>query len=94
MKNNNTNEYIQCLTDGVFLLAKKIEGENLNVASHLVDDFKNSLSKVRLNNDKLVDPDTVDSRIKALIAGLFGYEERKELKNNFSIRTIQEAYFK
>lgn len=93
MSKKYSDDEIQYYTDGIFLLIKKIEENKFKIASHLVSNFEDSLNKVRLLDDKRVDPETVDGRIRALLAGLFGFEERNQLKNKYSLRTIQEAYF-
>ncbi|MBT8419360.1 MAG: hypothetical protein KJO08_00705, partial [Gammaproteobacteria bacterium] len=75
------------------LLKKRIEEGKFHVAPHLVDNFKKSLSKVRLAADGMVDPDTVDSRIRALLLTIAYQADREEWKEAVSLPEIQRAYF-
>ncbi len=75
------------------LLKERLEAGKIHVASHLIDGFRHSISKVRYAKDGLVDPDTVDGRIRALCSGIAVQHDRDEWKKAVSIKEIQQAYF-
>jgi len=77
----------------VELLKAKLGAGKLHVAPHRVGDFEKSMQKIHLAEDGLVDPSSVDSRIRALLT-FIGYQaDRDEWKEAVSLRSIQEAYF-
>lgn len=88
-----TQEYIQDLTDRVFLVQQKLNEGKIHVPSHLVEAFKDSLLKIRLNNDGLVIPESVDGVIKTTALAIEITQEREDIKSKYSISYIQEAYF-
>lgn len=92
--NSNNEEYIQQLTERIYLIKEKLDSGELKIAGNLWDAFIKSFEAVRLRADGLVDPDTVDGRLRAMGAGLHGFEERKNIKARFSIYQLQEAYFR
>lgn len=61
-----SEEEVQDLTDRVFLLRTRLDEGKLHIAAHLVDCFRESLMAIRLRPDGLVDPATVDGRIRAM----------------------------
>ena len=66
----------------------------IHIAAHLADGFRTSLAKIRVMPDGLVDPDTVDSRIRAM-CNLIAYQnDRDEWKDAVALNQIQDAYFK
>jgi len=77
----------------VELLKTKLNEGKLHIAPHLVDGFEASIRKIRLAADGLVDPDSVDSRIRALLTFIAFQADRDEWKDIVSLRQIQEAYF-
>ncbi len=89
-----TEEEIQDLTDRVFLLKEKIESGKMRISSHLIDGFSESYRKIKLRSDGLVDPSTVDGRIRASSLAIKAMQYRKELKNAASLTDVQIAYFR
>jgi hypothetical protein len=89
-----TEEEVQDLTDRVFLLREQLEAGKIHFAAHLVGDFRSSLGAIRLRPDGLVDPETVDSRIRAATLMIRAIKYRDEAKKSMSLGDIQEAYFK
>lgn len=77
----------------VELLKAKLSKGELHIAPHLVGDFEKSILKIRLSADGLVDPDSVDSRIRSLLTVITYQADRDEWKEAVSLRAIQEAYF-
>lgn len=75
------------------LLRERLEAGKIHVASHLIDGFRHSISKVRYAKDGLVDPDTVDGRISAMCLGIAVQHDRDEWKKAVSLKEIQQAYF-
>lgn len=75
------------------LLQGKLKEGKIKFASHLVDGFWESMERVRILPDGMVDPDTVDGRIRSLCM-LIAYEsDRQEWKDAISLKEIQEGYF-
>lgn len=94
MKNNYDEEYVNDLTDRVFLIKREIENGKLKISPKLISGFVESFNKVRLRADGKIDPDTVDGRIRAMGAAVRHFTEREEIKQKYSITDIQEAYFR
>jgi hypothetical protein len=88
-----SEEYIQELTERVFLLREKLEEGTIKFAPHLVESFKKSFLAIRLRDDGLVDPSTVDGRIRAATAAIRAMVYRKETKESVSLVELQECYF-
>lgn len=88
-----TEEEIQDLTDRVFLLRQQLEAGKIHFAAHLVEDFRKSYESIRLRPDGLVDPTTVDGRIRAATLAIRAMKHRDEAKEAISLGDIQEAYF-
>ena len=65
----------------------------IHIAAHLADGFRESLSKIRVMPDGLVDPDTVDGRIRAMCNFISYQNDREEWKEEVTLNKIQEAYF-
>ena len=89
-----TEEEIQDLTDRVFQLREVLEAGKMHFAEHLVDDFSRSWAAVRLCEDGLVDPATVDGRIRSATMAIHAMKYREEGKAAVSLFEIQEIYFK
>lgn len=94
MHNEHDEDYVNDLTDRIFLIKRELEAGKLQVAAHLADGLAESLSKVRLRSDGKVDPQTVDGRIRVMGAAVRHFVERNEMKRKFSIHDLQEAYFR
>lgn len=90
---NQDEEYVDDITERVFLIQRELEAGRLKIAPHLIDDIYLSLSKIKLRPDRKVDPDTVDGRIRATGAAVRHFTDRIELKNKYSLLDLQESYF-
>ncbi len=77
----------------VELLKEKLEAGNIKIAEHLADDFEESLLKVRLAPDGMVDPETVDVRIRSFLTFIAYQSDREEWKEAISLYEVQRAYF-
>lgn len=88
-----TEEEIRDLTDGVFLLRDQVESGHIHFADHLISDFQKSYDAIKLNADGMVDPSTVDGRIRAALLAIRSMGQREELKKAISLFDIQNAYF-
>ena len=75
------------------LLNKRLQEGKLKVEAHIEDDFERSLLKVKIAADGMVDPDTVDGRIRALLTLIAYHADREEWKEVVSLLQIQQAYF-
>lgn len=89
----HTDEEIQDLTDRVFLLRDQLEQGKILFAHHLVDDFRRSCEAIRLRPDGLVDPATVDARVRGATLAIRAMRQREEAKGAISLAAIQDAYF-
>jgi len=88
-----SEEEVQDLTDRVFLLRARLDEGKLNIAAHLVDGFRESLMAIRLRPDGLVDPTSVDGRIRAMTLAIRAFAYRDESKKSVSLQKIQSVYF-
>lgn len=77
----------------VELLRKRLEEGKFKIAPHLVDDFETSLLKVKIASDGMVDPDTVDGRIRSILNFIAYHADREEWKEVVSLPDIQKAYY-
>ncbi|EMN1929391.1 hypothetical protein RVV18_003837 [Burkholderia ambifaria] len=89
-----TEEEIQDLTDRVFQMKEQLESGKMHFAEHLIDDFKKSWSAIKLRPDGLVEPTSVDGRIRAATLAVRAMKYREESKAAISLAWIQETYFK
>ncbi|WP_085701839.1 hypothetical protein [Pseudomonas sp. B15(2017)] len=88
-----SEEEVQDLTDKVFLLRDRIDAGKIHFAAHLVDEFRQSFEAIRLRPDGLVDPTTVDGRIRASTLAIRAFAYRDEAKQSVSLHKIQTLYF-
>jgi len=88
-----TEEEIQDLSDRVFLLKERLKDGKIHVAAHLAEDFNQSWSAVRLSPNGLVDPNTVDGRIRCATLAIKSMKYREDTKIGVSLAQIQDAYF-
>ncbi|MCC5099424.1 hypothetical protein [Xanthomonas campestris] len=88
-----SEEEVKDLTDRVFLLRQSIEEGKIHFASHLVGGFIESYEAIRLRSDGLVDPSSVDGRIRGATLALRHFKYRDEAKSAISTGEIQNAYF-
>lgn len=75
------------------LLQRKLKEGKFIVAPHLADCFRESMSKVQVLDDGLVDPSTVDSRVRCLCMGIAFQNDRQEWKDAVSLKDIQNAFY-
>jgi hypothetical protein len=75
------------------LLQGKLKEGKIKVAPHLIDGLWESMEKVRILPDGIVDPDTVDGIIRSLCLAIAHDNERTEWKEAVSLKDIQEGYF-
>lgn len=88
-----SEEEVQDLTDRVFLMRERLEAGKIHFAAHLVEDFRKSFEAIRLRPDGLVDPTTVDGRIRASTLAIKAFAYRDEAKQAVSLHRIQSLYF-
>lgn len=77
----------------VELLQEKLKEGKIEFAPHLIDAFWESMEKVRLLPDGIIDPETVDGRIRSLCMTIAHQHDRREWKDAVSLKEIQEGYF-
>jgi hypothetical protein len=75
------------------LLKEKLKEGKISFAPHLIDGFWESMSKVRVLSDGMIDPETVDSRVRSLCTFIAYDNDRQEWKDAVSLKEIQEAFF-
>lgn len=88
-----SEDEVKDLTDRVFLFRQKLEEGKLLFAEHLIDEFRTSFEAIRLRDDGLVDPATVDGRVRSATLAVRHFQYRNEAKEAISLGDIQEAYF-
>lgn len=89
-----SEDEVKDLTDRVFLLRQKLEEGKIFFAEHLIDGFRTSFEAIRLRDDGLVDPATVDGRVRSTTLAVRHFQYRNEAKEAISTGDIQEAYFR
>ncbi|WP_330983827.1 MULTISPECIES: hypothetical protein [Enterobacterales] len=94
MQNDHDEDYVNALTDRVFLIKRELEAGTLKIAAHLANGLAESLRKIKLRPDGKVEPQTVDGRIRAMGVAVRHFAERNQIKDKFSIHGLQEAYFR
>lgn len=75
------------------LLQEKLKEGKVKFAPHLVDGFWESMKQVRILPDGMVDPETVDGRVRSLCMFIAYENDRQEWKKAVSLREIQEGFF-
>ncbi|MCI5144303.1 MAG: hypothetical protein D3923_01960, partial [Candidatus Electrothrix sp. AR3] len=75
------------------LLQAKLKKEKIKFAPHIIDGFWESMSKVKILADGMVDPDTVDGRIRSLCTFIAYENDRQEWKDAVSLKEIQKGFF-
>lgn len=86
-------EEVQELTDRITELRARLDAGKLKFAEHLVEDFRRSFEAIRLQPNGLVDPSTVDGRIRSAGLMVRFMKDREAAKKEISIARIQEVYF-
>lgn len=89
-----SEDEVKDLTDRVFLLRQKLEEGKVFFAEHLIEGFRTSFEAIRLRDDGLVDPATVDGRVRSATLAVRHFQYRNEAKDAISTSDIQEAYFR
>lgn len=89
MEKYQDEEYVDDLTERVFLIKQQLEAGKLKIAHHLVEGFIESFKRIRLRQDGKVDPSTVDGRIRAMGAAVNHFLEREDIKTNTLFRTCK-----
>jgi len=82
METYQNEDYVNDLTDRVFLIRRELELGKIKIASNLIEGFVSSFEKIRLRADGKVDPATVDGRIRSMGAAVSHFIEREETKKN------------
>ncbi|MEK0169210.1 hypothetical protein [Pseudescherichia vulneris] len=93
METYQNEDYVNDLTDRVFLIRRELELGKIKIASNLIEGFVSSFEKIRLRADGKVDPATVDGRIRSMGAAVSHFIEREETKKKYSIYDLQKAYY-
>jgi hypothetical protein len=75
------------------LLQVQLNNGKIKFAPHLIDGFWESMKRVKTSPDGMVDPETVDGRIRSLCMFIAYENDRQEWKDAISLREIQEGYF-
>jgi hypothetical protein len=78
----------------IMILRDKAEAGEIHLAEHLAANVLESLGRVRLASDGLVDPDTVDGTVRAMALMMAHFQDREEWKEAVSLQQVQEAFFK
>jgi hypothetical protein len=81
------------LTRRFGLLEQQLSEGTLHIAEHLSDDFEASLAKVRVDENGVVLPDSLDGQMRATLNAVSYFHDRQEWKEVISLREIQEGYF-
>jgi hypothetical protein len=77
----------------ILLLKEYLDTGKLRLMASVSDSIGASLLKVRIADDGLVEPGTVDARIRALLLLVAGIHDREQAKTAMSLREIQEAFY-
>lgn len=91
---NYDKDYIDDLTDRVFLIKSLIESNKLSIAPHLIKQVYASLGKIKLTAERKVEPETVDAIIRSMGGALRHFTEREEIKKKHAVIELQEAYYR
>ncbi|WP_417357746.1 hypothetical protein [Gallaecimonas pentaromativorans] len=75
------------------LLQNKLKNGEIKFAPHLIDGFWESMKQVKILPDGMVDPETVDGRVRSLCMFIAYENDRQEWKDAVPLRDIQEGYF-
>lgn len=86
-------EYRQRLDRRIKVLKKNFGAGKVKIMEHLLEGFVESLSKVKMAEDGLVDVDSVDGRIRSMALAVTHFEDIQELKDKNPLSEIQKLYF-
>lgn len=75
------------------VLKEQLEKGKLSFAEHLADDVRTSLGAIRYSSDGSIDLSTVDARARSLASTVTYFSDRNDIKNEISLREIQQLYF-
>jgi len=77
----------------VMLLDEFLRDGKLGFMDTVADAIGASLAKVRIAEDGLVDPETVDARVRSLLLLVAHFHSRDQAKSAVSLREIQEDFY-
>ncbi|EPG3970000.1 hypothetical protein JH165_001169, partial [Acinetobacter baumannii] len=86
-------EYEERLRYRLKILSEKLSEGKVKFASHLVEDFKESMRKIRYDKNGEIILDSVDGRIRSMALGIEQIDTRDKLKKQISLFEIQNLYF-
>src|SRR5699024_7179357 len=75
------------------LLSRKLKNGELKISSHLVNGFEDSLGKIKYDDNGMIDPNSVDSRIRSTLHAVTYFNDRQNVKQQASLAEIQQLYF-
>ena len=75
------------------LLQKKLKEGQIKFAPDIINGFWESIKKVKILPDGMVDAETVDETIKSLCIVIACQNDRQEWRDVVSLKQIQEGYF-
>lgn len=82
----------ELLHERLMILKDYLEKGKLKVTSPLADGFRESLMKVKYGPDGLVDPQSVDARIRSTALFVSQMETERKYKEEVSLKEIQSLY--
>ncbi|MBL1203518.1 MAG: hypothetical protein FWK04_31730 [Nostoc sp. GBBB01] len=77
----------------IMILRDQAQAGKIHLAEHLAADVLESLTRVQLAPDGLVDPGTVDGTVRAMALMMAHFQDREEWKNAISLQQVQDAFF-
>ncbi len=77
----------------VGLLDEYLRAGKLHFSDAVADSVGESLAKVRVAEDGLVDPNSVDARVRSLLLGVSQLDAREKAKSAIDLMSIQEAFY-
>lgn len=78
----------------IMILRDKAQAGKIHLAEHLAANVLESLDRVGLAPDGLVDPATVDGTVRAMALMMAHFQDREEWKEAISLQQVQEAFFR
>ncbi len=77
----------------VMLFDEYLRAGKLRFMDNVADAIAASLTRVRIAEDGLVDPGTVDARVRSLLLAVAHFHSRDQAKSAVSLREIQEGFY-
>lgn len=93
MSESEKKEYEERLRYRLKILSEKFKEGNVKVAEHLADGFKESLEKIKYDEDGEILLDSVDGRIRSMALAIEHFDTKDKLKKEISLSEIQKIYF-